>query len=342
MIETGIKQQDFEQLVLNQQIGWQLDTNAYEGPYSESGEFYQQQNIIPPAAKRLSFDIGEGDWLSAELYSRNPSAKLSDYLSVVTDPADANNKVLRLATPVHTDGVILRSKYPLPTNYRIRLKIGFAQYGNETEFNGYDNGNERSGPWRDYPSIGHNGFYWLSIFDRIPRPHNNIWMHHHRKFVIDSWDRDGFKRTVNVIALDGKSDTHTLFGKTFISYLDGKYQYVNNVPVDYYLPNQWYLLEFSRNQGLYSFSITGKFKNAGYTTISDSIDYKAHCVYHYNQTPAELADACVDTRSRTFLDKTEIYWPQDSAYPDYFMLGDPHINYYEGSVLIDDISLERL
>ena len=35
-------------------------------------------------------------------------------------------------------------------------------------------------------------------------------------------------------------------------------------------------------------------------------------------------------------------WPINSAYPEYFMLGEPHINYYEGSVLIDDISLEVL
>jgi len=32
----------------------------------------------------------------------------------------------------------------------------------------------------------------------------------------------------------------------------------------------------------------------------------------------------------------------NSSYPDYFMIGEPHINYYEGNVLIDDISLKTL
>lgn len=30
---------------------------------------------------------------------------------------------------------------------------------------------------------------------------------------------------------------------------------------------------------------------------------------------------------------------EDSAYPDYFLLGIPHINYYEGSAVIDDVKL---
>ena len=32
-------------------------------------------------------------------------------------------------------------------------------------------------------------------------------------------------------------------------------------------------------------------------------------------------------------------WPQGSAYPDYFLFGDPHINYYEGTARFDDLKL---
>src|SRR5699024_517066 len=32
-------------------------------------------------------------------------------------------------------------------------------------------------------------------------------------------------------------------------------------------------------------------------------------------------------------------WPEDSAYPDYFVIGDPHLNYYEGDAVIDNVSL---
>lgn len=173
-------------------------------------------------------------------------------------------------------------------------------------------------------------------------PHNNIWIHHHRKFVIDSWNRKGFNKTVNVIALDGKSETHQAFGKKFISYLDGRWQKVSDVPVDYYLDNEWYTVTFTRTGLYYEYSIEGKFKNAGQTTYTDRIDYRKNCIYHYNQTPQELEPNCIDNRKQTFLDKSFTAWPEQSAYPEYFMLGEPHINYYEGNVLVDDITLEIL
>ena len=286
--------------------------------------------------------MGKDDWLIAELYTRTKDPIILDYLDIVPDPNDLANSVLKISTPDHTDGVVLRSKEPLPKRYRISLKVGFAEYGNGNKFNGYHEGNERAEPWLDSPSVGHNGFYWLAILDRPPMPHNNIWLHHHRKFVIDSWNRKGFNNTVNVFALDGKSKTHLAFGKKFISYLDDKWQKISDVPVDFYLPNEWYTVTFMRTALFYEFSIKGNFKNGGQRTFTDTIDIRKQCVFHYNQTKEELAPNCVDNRSQSFLGKEFIAWPKDSAYPEYFMLGEPHINYYEGSVLVDDITLEIL
>ncbi|TWX65417.1 hypothetical protein [Colwellia sp. C1TZA3] len=147
----------------------------------------------------------------------------------------------------------------------ISLKVGFANYGNKSKLNGYNDGNESAEPWRELSSVGHNGFYWLAILDSPPKPHNNIWMHHHRKFVIDSWNRKNFNHTVNVIALDGKSDTHKSFGKKFISYVDGQWQKISDVPVDYYLPDEWYTVTFTRTALYYEYAIEGRFKNAGQT-----------------------------------------------------------------------------
>ena len=165
-------------------------------------------------------------------------------------------------------------------------------------------------------------------------------MHHHRKFVIDSWNRKGNQNTVNIIALDGKSDTHEAFGKKFISYVDRRWQHKSDVPIDFYLPDEWYTVTFERTAEYYEFSISGVFKSAGDTTYSARIDFAKHCVYHYNQTAAELHPSCIDNRYQTIMNKDFVAWPQGSAYPDYFMLGEPHINYYEGSVLVDDIRLE--
>ncbi|TWX65418.1 hypothetical protein [Colwellia sp. C1TZA3] len=72
------------------------------------------------------------------------------------------------------------------------------------------------------------------------------------------------------------------------------------------------------------------------------MDYRKHCIYHYNQTPEELALDCLDNSEQVFSGKSFTAWPSGSAYPEYFMFGEPHINYYEGSVLVDDIRLEVL
>ena len=341
-VVQNIFKEDFEKHPFYEVPAWRVDTAKYDGPYSESGEYFQQQNILPPLAFRNTIDMGKDDWLIAELYTRTKDPIILDYLDIVPDPNDLANSVLKISTPDHTDGVVLRSKEPLPKRYRISLKIGFAEYGNGNKFNGYHEGNERAEPWLDSPSVGHNGFYWLTILDRPPMPHNNIWLHHHRKFVIDSWNRKGFNNTVNVFALDGKSKTHLAFGKKFISYLDDKWQKISDVPVDFYLPNEWYTVTFMRTALFYEFSIKGNFKNGGQRTFTDTIDIRKHCVFHYNQTQEELDPNCVDNRSQSFLGKEFIAWPKDSAYPEYFMLGEPHINYYEGSVLVDDITLEIL
>jgi len=322
---------------------WVEDIAEYDGPYSESGEYYQQNNTIIPKAYRNSIAIGKYDWLTAEIYTRKENPIVLDYIDTVPDPLNSKNQVIKISTPEHTDGVILRSKEPLPKYYKISLKIGFASYGNESPLNGYSVGDEMATPWRELSSVGHNGFYWLAIFDTKPKPHNNIWSHHHRKFVIDSWNRAGANNSINVIALDGVSETSELFGKKFISYVEQReWDRKQNVPLDYYLNDQWYKVTFTRTESFYEFSISGLFKNAGETTYQGRINYKDECIFHYNQSKEEQDTACVDHRSKEYLGKEFPSWPINSSFPDYFMVGEPHINYYEGSVLVDDITLEIL
>jgi len=334
--------ESFDTFFFKESHKWLFDDLVYDGPYSEVGEYYQEKKIFPPEAFRTSVSIGKNGWLVAEIYTRTKKPILLDYIDIQDDPESPSNKVLKISTPKHTDGVILRSKDPLPEKYRITLKIGYASYGDETPLNGHDVGNEMAEPWVDSSSVGHNGFYWLAITDTQPRPHNNIWLHHHRKFVIDSWNRKDFNNTVNVIALDGKSETHQAYGKKFISYVDSKWQKILNTPLDHYLNNEWYTVTFTRTPLFYEFSIHGRFKNAGVKTYKNKINIRKKCIYHYNQTIEELSPSCVDNRSQAFMNKEFEAWPANSAYPEYFMLGEPHINYYEGSMLIDDISLEVL
>jgi hypothetical protein len=67
-------------------------------------------------------------------------------------------------------------------------------------------GGECSEPWFNCDSTLQNGFYWLTILDEVPRPHNNIWIHHHRKVVIDSdnnkesWSKSGMEQVSKTMA----------------------------------------------------------------------------------------------------------------------------------------------
>jgi hypothetical protein len=212
VIKNTKHEEKFNTFPFNDVPKWRADPAEYQGPYSESGEYFQAQGIVAPEASRSSIDIGEDGWLVAEVYTRTKDPIILDYLDVVPDPQDAKNTVLKISTPHHTDGTIIRSKKTLPPEYRISLRIGYANYGDENELNGYDAGNERAEPWVNLPATGHNGFYWFAILDSQPQPHNNIWIHHHRKFVIDSWNRKDFSNVINVIALDGKSVTDPKFG----------------------------------------------------------------------------------------------------------------------------------
>jgi hypothetical protein len=99
--------------------------------------------------------------------------------------------------------------------------------------------------------------------------------------------------------------------------------------VDSYLPNEWYTVSLERADGKITMAISGRFKYGGERTYSASIDLAASCVFHFNQTPETQPAACAGKD-----------WPQGAAYPDWFMFGDPHENFYEGFVYYDDVKLE--
>lgn len=64
-------------------------------------------------------------------------------------------------------------------------------------------------------------------------------------------------------------------------------------------------------------------------------------INHYNQT-AEEYDGEFDhtlTFSGPHGSFEKQMWPEGSAYPDNFIIGNPHINYYEGSAQIDNLRL---
>ena len=105
-----------------------------------------------------------------------------------------------------------------------------------------------------------------------------------------------------------------------------------------------YRFAIERANGGYTLEMSGTFARIGQATlryrrafVQDGLP-----IWHYNQTAAEYdgafnADWTYPGNFGTFVDRS--VWPAGSAYPDYFMIGDPHTNFYEGKATIDDIRL---
>jgi len=110
------------------------------------------------------------------------------------------------------------------------------------------------------------------------------------------------------------------------------------------LPEASYTFAVERDATGYTIEMSGPFRHIGSTTLRYHHDFveDGRPIWHYNQTQEDY-DGRFD-RSLTHTGPsgrhvTEHAWPAGSAYPDSFIIGDPHLNYYEGSAIVDDIKL---
>jgi hypothetical protein len=333
---------------------WIPDPVPDDGPFSDHGIYFK--DVTPPNAHRLSQPIGAGGWLTVESSSRSSSTAYASLVSVVEDPSQSGNKVLRLRSPSHTDATVIRSTHPLPARYRISLRVGHAQFGDgaASGTNGYTGG-ETAEPWGSADATAENGFYWAAILDAVPRPHNNVWIHHHRKLVVDSdnhhppwmeiWDGSQFissgAHPIMLFAVDGEGQGEEETGKPFLSYAAGAWQPSGEIrALDAYQDKTWYTVTITRDGDRFSVSLAGDFAFGGTRTYSAEIDAAARCVFHFNRTPLSPTSPCLDLDHYPSIGAGFSHWPPGIGYPDYLMIGDPHSNYYEGQVLYDDLKLE--
>ena len=306
-------------------VAWAADPHADAGPWGDEGAYHARRGVHAPPAFRASVRFGKGGWLTAESSTRTPDRPWSRLFGVAKDPAGGNNHVLRIASVDHTDATIVRPTAPLPDRYRISLRVGFASFGDGLPGkNGYDGG-ETAEPWSSDDATEQNGFYWLTILDAVPGPHNNTWIHHHRKVVIDSdnhyppwmemWNGRELvasgEHPIMMFALDGRGRDDDRIGTPFLSWSAGAWQPSGEIrAADAYLPGHWYDVAIERDGDLRTLEIRGTFRFGGARTYRATIDAAARGVFHH------------------------------AGYPDYFMFGDPHTNYYEGEVYYDDVRLD--
>ena len=333
---------------------WARDTYPDDGPFSDNGQFFRNQGITPPTAYRISRPFGKDGWLTLESYSRDPQTQLNQLALLGADPDGPSNRVLRLRSIRHTDATIVRPTAALPARYRITVRVGHPAFGDGLGGNNGYSGGELAEPWRQGSATSENGFYWLSILDGVPRPHNNVYIHHHRKVTVDSdnhypawmeiFDGRSFvssgRHPVMMFALDGQGATEPWTGKPFLSYSGGTWQPSGKIrAVDAYKDRTWYTVVITRDLDGYTLEVSGSFEFGGLRTYKGQIRTADACIWHYNRPGETARSACLDETSLPGLAGFPL-WPANQGWPEYFMFGDPHSNYYEGQVHYDDLKLE--
>ncbi len=288
-------------------------------PFADDGAWFQQHRdrFAVPAAYRLSLPVGSHGFLTVESYSRTRKAPRL-LIDVVGDPDHPGNRVWRLASPDHTDATVLRTTQPLGNAYQICARVGHIRFGTGEGANGYDGG-ERSDPWIPGDATAENGCYFGALSRVVPRPHNNALAHYTRVAFIDSdnnlegwtrrWDpasrqfvSDG-RHPIMMGLVDSSQPARAEDGWPFLAFAQGEWHGPGELTaVDAYKEDAWYTVCFERAGTQLTMRIAGDFLTGGITS------YEAVHELH---------------------DDEPIYW----------FLGDPHINYYEGSMLIDDITL---
>jgi hypothetical protein len=356
-----VAREDFEATAIPPGAFAPDDAQTADGPYGDGGLYFTSRGVTPPAAFRAAQPFGANGWLTLESYTRRAGAALSELAAIVPDPAGGTNHVLRIRSPEHTDGTIVRPSAALPARYRVSLRVGFPSFGDGAGQNGYVGAPDAGPWWPDEDARQENGFYWITILDARPRPHNNTWIHHERKVVVDSdnhyppwmqiWNGSGFiwsgVHPVMMFALDGSpsSPGSTHNGNPFYSWSNGAWQPSGAIrAVDAYVPDTWYRVSVERDGPSYTVEISGTFAYGGAQTYRATIDAAATCVWHYPVNAEEAAGAarCETSEPLPDLPAEPAFarWPAGKSWPDWFMFGDPHVNYYAGEVYYDDVTLE--
>ncbi len=389
--------------------GWFANRDEAGSPYhvdayDNDGEYFRTfggadftRHLDTLGLYRRSFTLGDAGWLTAELAARDTTGDglpdaVPEFRRTVTPGAGPTGT---FEVPSHSSGVILRSTDPLPEEYRVEVSLRAIDFGGrrngswhyDGKVNGYRPGDCTTNfPWAGAPTWDYalgecdwfdvttdsNGYYFLSIMDyERPAPRNNVFIHNHRKVVMDGYNRYDYTGTglrycdpttgqlqpyewgsgngVNMLFMtperrySGQPGTEYLMhSECGTTYGGGIVSQVDLVPE--LMPGVGYDFAIERRDGAYVLEVSGFFRNVGWATYRyrQPFDDGEHPVFHYNRTPEEYdgrydADWTYRDGDTTFVD--EHIWPAGSAYPDYFLIGVPHTNFYEGSASIDDVRL---
>ena len=388
-----------------EQSPWNVDHLDDDGDFFQvqgGDDFERQLNSFDILRKRVSF--GQNGWLTAELAVRdnkkegNPDNPPS--LTNVTVPG--HGRAAKIDEPRYDSGIIIRSTDKLPPEYRIEYKLVTIDFGGmrdgsfsyDGKVNGYSpDGCKSNWPWKqsgdfsgptdecnpNFDEVRNaNGYYFLAIMDYDnPAPHNNIFIHNHRKVGMDAYNTNAPGASNYAVCNPATGETYSYTGpkssynginaiffagdawrNKSIGYNefmfetacgsfyppDTEHTIVSAAEIQpEMMPDETYTFAIERDETGYTLEMSGNFRHAGHMTLRYHRDFieDGRPIWHYNNTPDEYNGEFNSTLafSGPYGSYSVEQWPEGSAYPDYFILGDPHMNYYEGSAIIDDIRL---
>lgn len=393
-----VYEETFDHPIEPKSTSWRKAQPGSEDPFDDDGKFFHAMGGEEFAKQLRSFDtyrktfsFGKDHWLTAELSARDPekTGGPKDPPTLTLTQVEGRSAAL-LSEPEHHGGILIRSTRPLPAHYRIEYTLAAIDFGGTRggkwaysgKLNGYDTrGSKTRHPWpfgksdefakpyADWLDTRFaNGFYYLGILDYPdPFPRNNVFIHTHRKVVMDSYvvtERAAFEtcnpatrkyyvsqdNTVNMLFMAPGNDKETQSvmetecGVAFGSE-GGRAPVVSAVELQPELmPAQKYRFAIERDDSGYTLEIQGDFRFVGQKTYRyhRAFVQDGHPIWHYNRTPQEYDgsyDRSWNVEGPFGKYAIEHSWPKGSAYPDYFIIGDPHTNYYEGSATIQNIRL---
>ncbi len=377
--------------------GSRYDVDGYDddGAYFDTrggAAFSRQLRTFRTFRKRFRF--GAAGWLTAELSARDRNRDgRPDKPPRLRTERVAGNRSLLINEPWYQGGAVIRSTRALPARYRIEMTLRTVDFGGQRDgswdyedgrINGYGpRGCKTNHPWAhngpvfDKPACewkdvrtDSNGFYYLGIMDYPrPAPHNNVFIHTHRKVVMDGynrykWTRDmlycnpltreyepysaGSGNGVNMIFPTAARQNQVTPGTAYVietecGTTEGPVVSAADLRPEL-MPDEPYRFAIERDATGYTLETSGVFAHVGRATLRYHRDFvqDGRPIWHYNQTATEYdgafdQDWAYSGDHGTYRDDN--VWPAGSAYPDYFVIGDPHTNYYEGRAHIDDIRL---
>lgn len=373
-----------------------------------------QNNLNSFSSFRKSYSFGEDNWLTLETYGRGADSDTppetgghfiinGDGKAVMvcesntdaaligsTKPLPSTYRIEVTVSNIDVGGKALDANGrevadKSAAGWTLPNDNDYVDYGGD-RLNGYYQSSVNpkldAGPWRTDDgrsgsnAMSQNGMYFLGIVDYgNPKPHNNIFIHHHRKAAFDtdnnptfnlsngaaagdSWsyvyDEAGNKkpdgsRYIAMLWVDGEYtgplQNQIDAGSPFYSYTSKGPEKNSTTMVDKYMPGESYTFAIERTPESYTLEVTGNFYYGGHTTYRHT---KKHLpedenfntwTYHFNQTVEELQGMIPPTTDHQYMGQTDVSWPSDAVYPDYFYLGIPHINYYAGTAEFSNLTL---